>query len=363
MIALKWQLPLILLALAFAVWLLSPILPPFIAALLLAWLGNPWVERLVRAGRSRNTAVLLVFTLIALLSVLMLLVLLPLLWQQLIALLNGLPAFAAWVQDHALPWIAEKLNKDVADLLDPTSATQALQKHWQEVGSFATWMLGKAGQSTMAVVLFLSNLVLLPILSFYFLRDWHRIVGGIRRLIPRAHEAKAVQLAGEADSVLGAFLRGQMLVMVCLGVIYAIGLWVVGLKSGLLIGFIAGMVSFVPYLGALVGVIAAVIATLIQYGDINHLIWVAVVFMVGQLIESYLLTPKLVGDRIGLHPVAVIFAIMAGGQLFGFIGVLLALPAAAVLNVVFQHGIARYYQSRVYGAAPLPAPAPERPDV
>ncbi len=365
MIALKWQLPLLVLAVGVVLWLLSPILPPFVAALLLAWLGNPLVERLQRSGRHRNTAVLLVFSLMFLLLVLVLVVLLPLLWNQGLALIQGLPRLQEWFQGTALPWIAEKLDKNVADLLNPGTATQALQDNWRQIGGLATQVLAYVSKSGLAIALILSNLLLLPILTFYFLRDWPVMLQSLHRLIPRPYASKAEQLAEETDAVLCAFLRGQMLVMVMLGAIYGFGLWAIGLDSGLLIGFIAGMVSFVPYLGALVGVVAAVIATLIQHGDITHLLGVAAVFLVGQLIESYVLTPKLVGDRIGLHPVTVIFAIMAGGQLFGFIGVLGALPMAAVLNVVFKHLHARYLKSRVYGQTQVvdALPEPARPDV
>ena len=169
------------------------------------------------------------------------------------------------------------------------------------------------------------------------------------------------RLAAESDQVLGGFLRGQLSVMLVLGAIYALGLWLVGLDLGLLIGFIAGLVSFVPYLGAFVGLAAAVIATLVQHGDLTHLALVLGVFAVGQALESFVLTPWLVGDRIGLHPVAVIFAIMAGGQMFGFLGVLLALPVTAVAMVLVRYMHQRYTSSGLYGAdmAALPEPVPE----
>ncbi len=359
----KWQLPLIVALISVFLWLISPILPPFVLAILLAWLGNPMVERLERAGRSRNTAVLLVFSLFALIGVLAILVFVPLMWQQLIQLMDGLPNLVVWFQSIALPWVESKLHKDIASMLDPTHTVEAIKQHWKEIGSMASVVLGYASKSGVAFLVFLSNLLLLPILSFYFLRDWPKFLKQIREILPRALEPKIVQLANESNEVLGGFLRGQLLVMLSLGCIYALGLWLVGLDSGLLIGFIAGLVSFVPYLGATVGIIAAIIASLIQHGDITHLLLVGVVFMVGQTIESFVLTPWLVGDRIGLHPVAVIFAIMAGGQLFGFVGILVALPSAAVINVLYKHAHVRYIKSRIYGQLePIPV-EPERPDV
>ena len=364
MIAPKWQLPVLIAALGFLLWLLSPILSPFVAALLLAWLGNPLVLRLQRAGCSRNTAVLLVFLLTFGLIAIALLVLLPLLWSQLVSLLERLPRLFDWFANVALPWLSARTGHDLSPLSSADGIRQVVQEHWQEIGDFAKRALDYVGRSGMAILLLVSNLLLLPILSFYFLRDWQPMLRSLHEAVPRRHAATVGRLAAESDDVLGGFLRGQMLVMVMLGTIYAVGLWLVGLDSGLLIGFLAGLVSFVPYLGATFGVVAAVIASLIQHGDIGHLLGVALVFTVGQLIESYILTPKLVGDRIGLHPVAVIFAIMAGGQLFGFIGVLLALPAAAVLNVLFKYLYEeRYLKSGLYGAGAPAALDPPRPDV
>ena len=224
--------------------------------------------------------------------------------------------------------------------------------------------MGYASKSGAALLVLISNLLLLPVLSFYFLRDWPKLLERLREALPRAIEPKVVQLAVESNDVLGGFLKGQFMVMLSLGFIYAIGLWMVGLSTGLLIGFLAGMVAFVPYLGAAFGIIAAVIASLIQYGDIQHLLLVAAVFAIGQTIESFLLTPWLVGDRIGLHPVMVIFVIMAGGQLFGFMGVLLALPVASVINVLYKHMHERYLNSNLYGAVSVAQHVePDRPDI
>jgi predicted PurR-regulated permease PerM len=194
-----------------------------------------------------------------------------------------------------------------------------------------------------------ANIVLLPILTFYFLRDWDKLVERVAALIPRDHVATVDRLALESNDVLGAFLRGQFLVMLALGAIYAVGLSVVGLKLGLLIGIIAGLISFVPYLGTATGIVLGVIAALVQTGgDWSLVALVLVVFVIGQMLEGYVLTPRIVGDRIGLHPVAVIFAIMAGGQLFGFLGMLLALPVAAVANVLLRYAHERYTQSKLY---------------
>src|SRR5690606_17314751 len=217
-------------------------------------------------------------------------------------------------------------------------------------GGVATTVFGYLSSSGFAFVAWMINIVLVPILTFYFLRDWDLLVERVAAMIPRDHIDTATRLARESDEVLGAFLRGQFIVMLALGAIYAIGLSLVGLKLGLLIGIIAGLISFVPYLGATVGIVLAILAALVQAQgfDLQLLVLVGVVFTIGQLIESYILTPRIVGDRIGLHQVAVIFAIMAGGELFGFVGMLIALPVAAVGNVLLRFAHERYTQSRLY---------------
>jgi predicted PurR-regulated permease PerM len=198
------------------------------------------------------------------------------------------------------------------------------------------------------VLNWLINLLLIPVVTFYLLRDWDILVARIQGLLPRRIEPVVVNLVKESNEVLGAFLRGQFLVMLALGTIYSLGLTVIGLDFALLIGMLAGLLSFIPYLGFIVGVISAGIASLLQFYDLIHLLLVIVVFGIGQLIESMLLTPKLVGDCIGLHPVAVIFAVLAGGHLFGFFGILLALPAAAVIMVLLRHTHDEYLRSMFY---------------
>jgi predicted PurR-regulated permease PerM len=187
------------------------------------------------------------------------------------------------------------------------------------------------------------------VVTFYLLRDWDFLVERIRELIPRNVEPLVSELTKQCDQVLGAFMRGQLMVMLALGTIYAIGLGIIGIELALLLGMIAGLASIVPYLGFIIGILVSSVAAMMQFQDINILFYVAIVFTIGQLIEGFLLTPMLVGDKIGLHPVAVIFAIMAGGQLFGFAGVLLALPVAAVIMVLLRFAHLRYIGSDVYG--------------
>jgi predicted PurR-regulated permease PerM len=234
--------------------------------------------------------------------------------------------------------------------MDPDRLMEWVRSHWQQAGGVAKQFFGYVQRSGFAMVTWVVNLLLLPILAFYFLRDWDLLVERVRSLIPRNHVATITQLARESNDVLGAFIRGQFLVMIALGVIYAGGMTLVGLNLGLLIGIIAGLISFIPYLGATTGILMAVIAALVQAQgfDLQLLLLIGVVFTVGQLLESYVLTPRIVGDKIGLHPVVVIFAVMAGGQLFGFLGMLLALPVAAVSNVLLRYAHQRYRESELY---------------
>jgi predicted PurR-regulated permease PerM len=212
-------------------------------------------------------------------------------------------------------------------------------------------VLGKVSRGGLGIAMWLTNLVLIPVVAFYLLRDWDRLVAKVDGMLPRSIQPTIAHLARESDSILGAFVRGQLLVMLALGVFYGAGLGLVGLSVGLLIGMVAGLLSFVPYLGFIIGFVAAVVAVLVQYGDWMHLLLVCGVFALGQLLEGYVLVPKLVGDKIGLHPVAVIFAVLAGGYLFGFLGVLLALPAASVIMVLLRYLLERYRMSELYNEA------------
>ena len=343
-------------------WLLAPILTPFVVALMLAWLGDPLVDRLEAAGRSRNTAVILVFLLMVLLLGLALLILVPMIQRQIVTLVLAVPQGQQWLISTAIPWAEHKTGLELMTWLDPQRLVEWLRSHWQQAGGVAAAFFGYLSRSGFAMVAWVVNIVLLPILTYYFLRDWDRLVERVAALIPRDHVATVTRLARESDEVLGAFIRGQIVVMIALGVVYAAGLTLVGLKLGLLIGLIAGLISFIPYLGATTGIVMAVLAALVQAQgfDMQLLIMVGVVFTIGQLLESYVLTPRIVGDKIGLHPVAVIFAVMAGGQLFGFLGMLLALPAAAVINVLLRYAHERYRQSELYAgqASPIVFKAP-----
>jgi len=336
------------LGLLWVVWLLAPILSPFVIAAILGWLGDPMVDRLEARRISRNTAVILVFGAMTVVLLVVAVLLIPVLEDQVMILVNSLPGYRDWFVGTALPWVEHRTGLQILSWLDPERLFVLIREHWQSAGGAASAVLGYVSRSGFALLGWLANIVLLPVLSFFFLRDWDLIVGRIGLLVPRDHFDTVRRLALESNEVLGGFLRGQMLVMLILGLLYALGLWLVGLDLGILIGLIAGLLTFVPYLGPAFIVLFGGIAALVQFGDWQHLAGVGVVFAVGQLVESFVLTPMLVGDRIGLHPMAVIFAVMAGGTLFGFLGMLLALPVAAVVNVLLRYTQERYRQSRLY---------------
>ncbi len=344
----RWQMLAIALVFGYLVWLLAPVLMPFVIAAMLAYLGDPLADRLERFGLGRTLAVSIVFVVLSLLVLGSLLLLVPLISHQVENLVNNLPRYGDWVQHTVLPWLQLKLRLD-PDVFDTDRLVLAVREHVGSIGSVATVVIGQLSRSSLGVVMWLTNLVLIPVVGFYLLRDWDRMVAYIDSVLPRSIQPTVAYLAHQSDLVLGAFVRGQLLVMLALGVFYGAALSLVGLSVGPLIGMVAGLLSFVPYLGFMVGFGAAIIAALVQYGDWSHVLLVGGVFLAGQLLEGYVLVPKLVGDKIGLHPVAVIFAVLAGGYLFGFLGVLLALPAASVIMVVLRYLFERYRLSELYG--------------
>jgi predicted PurR-regulated permease PerM len=343
---LQWAL--LLVGVGLLIWVLTPVLTPFAASLLLAWLGDPVVDRLEKRGLSRNASVGLVFTVMVLVLIVLVLVLIPVVQSQVEVLARSIPVYFEWMVRTGLPWVQDKTGMDVMSWLDPDYLLDMLKRNWQGASGIATQVLGLVTQSGFTVLGWVANLVLIPFLTFFFLRDWDLLVQRAAALVPRDRAEMVAVLAKESDAVLGSFLRGQFMVMLTMGVFYALGLWLVGLEVGVLIGVAAGLLTFIPYIGPTTVLVGGVIAALVQFGDWQHIVGVLAVWGIGQLLESYVLTPKLVGDRVGLSPVTVVFAVMAGGTLFGFLGMLLALPVAAVANVLIRHAHERYTASRFY---------------
>jgi predicted PurR-regulated permease PerM len=331
---------------SFLIYLLTPILMPFLSAAVLAYIADPLADKLEKK-MSRTLAVSVVFFGLSLFAILLLLILLPLLERQFIVLAEKLPLYIDRAQLYILPLLKEQFGLDVGSF-DLNTLKQSLSNYWKTAGGIAANILSSISHSGLVLAGWIANFLLMLVVTFYLLRDWDYLMAKIHALLPRKNEKIIVTLAKESDEILGAFFRGQMLVMLALSAVYTIGLMLVGLDTALLIGVLAGLVSFVPYLGFIVGIVVAGIAVLIQFQEIMPLFYVAIVFMTGQMLEGMLLTPWLVGEKIGLHPVAVIFSVLAGGQLFGFVGVLLALPVAAVIAVLLRHVLERYTESELY---------------
>lgn len=348
---LQWAL--LLLGVGALIWVMTPVLTPFAASMLLAWMGDPVVGRLQKRGLSRNSAVGLVFTLMVLVLIVLVLILVPIIQEQVAVLAKLVPTYLEWMVRTGLPWLQAKTGLNVTTWLDPDYLLEMLKRNWKGASGIATQVLAYVTHSGFAVLGWFANLVLVPFITFFFLRDWDLLVQRIAGLVPRDRIEMVSKLAEESDAVLGSFLRGQFLVMLAMGVFYAVGLWGVGLEVGVLIGVVAGLLTFIPYIGPTTVLLGGSAAALMQFGDWQHLAGVLAVWGVGQILESYVLTPKLVGDRVGLSPVIVVFAVMTGGTLFGFLGMLLALPVASVANVVIRYLHSGYITSRFYiGDAP-----------
>ena len=331
-----------LIAIALSGWLLyllAPVLTPFVASALLAYVGDPLADRLQRLRMPRTVAVVCVFLLTFVMLGLVIVLIGPLISAQVSALVQALPGIVAQAEEVWLPNILQWL-----DIEAPTDAGVGafLQRYSETFSSWSGHVLVGVANSGGALAAAVLSLFLIPILTFYLLRDWDSIMVHVGALIPDSQRDTVVQLARDADDVLGAFLRGQILVMLFLAMIYSIGLTISGVQFAIAIGVVSGLVSFVPYLGLVFGIGLATLVVALEPAPLWPMVGVVLTFTVAQLIEGSILTPKLVGDRIGLHPVLVIFAVAAGGQLFGFFGILLALPAAAVLSVIVRFAFNRY---------------------
>jgi len=346
-------------ALALVAWgllhLLSPVLMPFVLAAVLAYALHPLVEKLHARHVPRwfGAGVALALLGAVLLAVLLLIV--PVVTKQVPLIRDQVPAlmeqFNAWLQPLAARFGLE-LQVDVAAVRDVLRKLVA--GHEEDlVGGLLSSL--RIGGSALAAVL--GNLVLTPIVAYYLLLDWNALVGRLKAAVPPRWQAATQHFLAETDEVLGQYLHGQLLVMGALALFYTVALALVGLKLALPIGVFTGLAVFVPYLGFGLGLVLGVLAAALQFQDLTGVLLVLAVYGVGQVAESMWLTPKLLGERIGLHPIAVIFALMAFGHLFGFVGVLVALPASAVLLVALRRVRHAYLHSALYTGHPPPPPA------
>ncbi|MDO5652298.1 MAG: AI-2E family transporter [Moraxella sp.] len=338
-----------LLVSCYALYLMKPVIIPFVAAFFLAYLLNPVVSYLNKY-MSRFTAILLVYLMMIAVMVMVMLWAVPLLWQQLKIMWDYIPVAVDWYNGAGREWLSKYSESELLALDYNVIRDQVisyLQTNYQVKD--AQSIIAQALSSGLSIVNTAGLVVLIPILTFYFLMSWQKRLQTWINAIPKPYRTKTLLVAKDCDSALMSFVKGQFLVMFLLGVIYAVQLQLLGLEIGFTIGMIAGIASFVPYLGFGVGIVAAIVAGLIQFGlDWIKLGMIIGAFMVGQVMEGYVLQPLLLGDKIGLSALWVIFAVLAGASMFGFVGMLLALPVAAVMNVLFCHAYRAYRDSELY---------------
>ena len=329
------------------VHLLSPILAPFLAGAILAYVLNPLVGRLTGRWLPRLAAVILVLLVAAALLTALALVILPLFVKELRMMAERVPAFLAWVNEHVAPWLKERFAVQLQ--LDIETVKQIAGSVLANNQDLVSGLLGSLKIGGLALLAFFVNALLVPVVLFFLLRDWNGLVERLDAMIPRQLHARARAILAEIDAVLAEFLRGQLTVMLVMSVYYSIALSLTGLEFALPIGVITGLLVIVPYVGACTGILLGTLAAAMQFESLAGVAWVWLAFGIGQALEGMAVTPLLVGERIGLHPVAVIFALLAFGQVFGFFGVLLALPASAALLVALRHLRAAYLAGPLYG--------------
>lgn len=345
-----------------ALYLLRGVLLPFVAGVAVAYLLDPVCDRLERAGCSRLIATCIVTGGFVAVAAALLVLIVPLIQGQIVDLVNRLPDVLAAVQRWAAPlWVTfeEKFGAGQIDELRQGLSGQ--------LGNIFRWVGGALQQiltSGLALFNILSLVFITPIVAFYLLRDWDRLVAGLDSWLPRRHAPVIREQARLIDQTLAGYARGQATVCLILGTFYATALSLAGLDFGLAVGLITGVLSFIPFVGTITGFVASMGLAIAQFTGLpGGTDWLSIglvagIFVIGQVVEGNFLTPKLVGDRIGLHPVWVIFALLAGGALFGFVGVLLGLPAAAVVGVLTRFGLTRYMASHLYHGG---LPPPETP--
>lgn len=350
--AVFWSLA--LLAAALILYMLGPILLPFVAGAAIAYLLDPVARRLERLGLGRLGATVLILSLAALAFILLLVVLVPVVLQQGAQFIERIPAYASRLSElfrdlgaraTGVPWLREALGID--------DATEDAGELLHELAGQATEWLGQLARQILtgglAFISLMALIVVTPVVAFFLLNDWDRLVARVDSWVPRDHVETVRRLAQEIDSALAGFVRGQALLCLILGVFYGTSLTLLGLNFGLMIGLVAGLISFIPYIGSILGFVVAVAVALVQFWpDWPWIVAVAGVFIAGNLTEGNILQPKLVGSQVGLHPVWLIFAVLAFGYLFGFVGLLLAVPLAAALGVLSRFALEQYLASPIY---------------
>jgi len=330
----------------YLLYILRSVLMPFVAGILLAYLLDPMVERLQKWKMSRLCATLLVCLLAALIILPALCFLCGMIENQVALLIKATPKYLGLIMAKVRPVIAS-----LAERFPDLQGGQLETVVKDNIGNglkFVGKVLTKLVSNGFALINLLSLILIMPVVTFYMLRDWNIFVKKIEDLLPKKSKKGILEILQEINRIISGFIRGQISVCLILGAFYSIGLKLVGLDLGLLVGFIAGIISFIPYVGSITGFVLGIVLAFAQYGDVSHILYVVAVFLCGQFLEGNFLTPKLVGESVGLHPVWVMFALLAGSVLLGFLGLMLAVPVAAIIGVLVRHGICRYKLSSLY---------------
>lgn len=324
----------------------SSILMPFLVASIVAYGLHPLVSRFEAVKVPRAVSSIFIIVGFFLLFAGMLFIAIPFLIEELLKFAQSLPTYG----DRLLQTIDPFINK-MAEYVDMSEFSALNDNAANYLSNMLTWVMKTMASmftNTLALANLISLIILSPVIAFFLLRDWPQIVSNMKELIPKKEKPKITQLFKSINEVLSGYVRGQALVCLAMGTYYAVALSIVGLNYSVTIGLMTGFLAFIPYVGMIIGVLVAVGVALAQFADLTHIIYVAIVFGLGQLLEGTLISPKLIGDRIGLHPVWIIFALLAAGSLFGFIGILLALPLAATFGVLVRFAIKFYRESNFY---------------
>ena len=330
----------------YLLYILRSVLMPFVAGILLAYLLDPVVDKLQKWKISRTWATLIVCFLAVLILLPAFGFLCEMIENQVELLIKATPKYLALIMDKVRPVIASLAERfpDVQGGHLEDMIKGNVGNGLKFVGKVLTGLLS----NSFALINLISLILIMPVVTFYMLRDWDIFVAKIEDLLPKKSKENIIKILQEINAIIAGFIRGQISVCLILGAFYSVGLKAVGLDLGLLVGFIAGIISFVPYVGSITGFILGIVLAFAQYGDVTHVLYVVAVFLCGQFLEGNFLTPKLVGKSVGLHPVWVMFALLAGGVLLGFLGLMLAVPMAAIIGVLVRHGVAKYKTSSLY---------------
>ena len=329
-----------------AFYALRTIMLPFVAGIVLGYLFAPLAYKLEKLKISRTMATLFVFFIVILIVTPLVVLLLGMISKELNVFVSSMPAYAASLTEKVNP-LFERLQSYFPNL-EVENVGKALSANMSHALQLGGKVIQSILQNSMALFNVFSLVLITPVVTFYMLRDWEVFTSEIKNLLPQKHKKGIENILKQTDAALSGFIRGQLSVCVILGTYYAIGLNIIGLKLGLLVGFVAGVISFIPYVGSITGFVLSMILAFSEFGDTAHILGVVAVFLSGQFIEGNFLTPKLVGDKVGLHPVWVMFALFAGGALMGFLGLMIAVPVAAVVGILLREGIKKYKKSGLY---------------